>query len=170
MAQRGILSILSSKKGTFLKMKKHDRMSAFFFVVLATAICVESIRLGPGSFSNPGPGLLPLGCGLFLGFLGIVEVAVSMKGFKEGQTLLWKPGTRWRCLIFIPVSLVAYAFLLDILGFHLVTFFWTGFMCRGVGGMGWRSTLITSVATTFLSYLLFEYFLSVRFPKGILKV
>ena len=104
-------------------MKKHDRMSAFFFVVLATAICVESIRLGPGSFSNPGPGLLPLGCGLFLGFLGIVQVAVSMKGFTEGQTLLWKPGTRWRCLISIPVSLVAYAFLLDILGFHLVTFF-----------------------------------------------
>jgi putative tricarboxylic transport membrane protein len=151
-------------------MNKHDRMSAFFFVVLATAICVESIRLGPGSFSNPGPGLLPLGCGLFLGFLGIVEVAVSMKGFHGGQTLLWNPGTRWRCLIFIPVSLIAYAFLLDILGFHLVTFFWTGFMCRGVGRMGWRSTLITSVATTFFSYLLFEYFLSVQFPKGIVKV
>jgi len=151
-------------------MKKHDRRSALFFVVLATAICVESIRLGPGSFSNPGPGLLPLGCGLFLGFLGIVQVAVSMKGFKGVQTLLWKPGTRWRCLISIPVSLIAYAFLLDILGFHLITFFWTGFMCRGVGGMGWRSTLITSVATTFLSYLLFEYFLSVRFPGGILNV
>ncbi len=152
------------------EMKKYDRISSLFFVVLSAAICVESIRLGPGSFSNPGPGLLPLGCGLFLGFLGIVQVAVSMKGFKGVQTLLWKPGTRWRCLISIPVSLIAYAFLLDILGFHLITFFWTGFMCRGVGGMGWRSTLITSVATTFLSYLLFEYFLSVRFPGGILNV
>lgn len=151
-------------------MKKLDRMSAFFFVVLAAAICVESIRLGPGSFSNPGPGLLPLGCGLSLGFMGVVQVVVSMKGFQGGLALLWKPGTRWKHLISIPVSLVAYPLLLDVLGFHLVTFFWTGFMCRGVGRMGWRSTLIASAATTFVSYLLFEYFLSLRFPRGILNV
>ena len=148
----------------------HDRKSAFFFVVLGAAICVESIRLGPGSFSNPGPGLLPLGCGLILGFLGVVQISFSVKGFIGVQTLLWQPGTRWRRVISIPASLIAYAFLLNILGFHLVTFFWTAFMCRGVGGMRWRATLIASLATTFLSTLLFEYFLSVRFPKGILNV
>lgn len=151
-------------------MIRYDRMSALFFVALAAAICVESIRLGPGSFSNPGPGLLPLGCGLLLGFMGIVQVAVSTKGSRLGQALLWKPGTRWKHLISIPVSLVAYPLFLDILGFHLVTFFWTGFMYRGVGGMGWRSTVIASVATTFVGYLLFEYFLGLRFPRGFLNV
>jgi hypothetical protein len=156
-------------------MKKHDRMSAFFFVVLAMAICVESIRLGPGSLPNPGPGLLPLGCGLLLGFLSLIAAIrpaaiAGLRDSEEGQRLLWKPGTKWRNLISALVSLIAYAFLIDFLGFHLITFLWVGFVCRWVGGMRWRSTLITAGLTTLLAYLLFEYFLNVRFPTGILGV
>ena len=148
-------------------------MSALFFIVLAAAICEESIRLGPGSLRNPGPGLLPLGCGLLLGLLSLLGAVrpSAMAGLRDSEVkhgLLWKPGTKWRSLIFILVSLIAYAFLIDFLGFHLITFLWIGFVCRWVGGMKWRSTLITSGATTFLSYLLFEYFLNVRFPTGML--
>jgi hypothetical protein len=40
-------------------MAKYDRISTIFFVGFALAICVESIRIGPGSLSNPGPGLIP---------------------------------------------------------------------------------------------------------------
>ncbi len=149
-------------------MAKYDRMSAFFFLVLAVAICVESIRIGSGSLSNPGPGLLPLGCGLILGILGIMAIVSSMKGSREGKAFLWKPGIRWRNLISTVASLVGYAFFIEILGFHLVTFIWIAFVCRWVGGMRWGATLITSVVTTFLSYALFEYFLNVRFPGGVL--
>jgi len=42
------------------KVGNHDSISTLFLVGLSFAICVESIRLGAGSFSNPGPELFPL--------------------------------------------------------------------------------------------------------------
>jgi hypothetical protein len=79
---------------------------------------------------------------------------------------LWEPGTNWWNIIAIFISLVGYAFLLDPLGFHLVTFLWMGFVCRGIGKMGWKSTLLASILTPFVSYLIFEHYLSIRFPLG----
>ncbi len=35
-------------------MSKYDRMNTLFLVGLVLYICVESIRIGPGSLSNPG--------------------------------------------------------------------------------------------------------------------
>jgi hypothetical protein len=81
---------------------------------------------------------------------------------------LWKPGTKWWNILSVIFSMIGYAFLINFLGFRLVTFLWTGFMCRGVGRMGWKATSFTSVVTTIFSTLLFEYGLSIRLPRGIL--
>jgi hypothetical protein len=51
-------------------MEKYDRISASFWICIALAICIESLRLGPGSFINPGPGFVPLASGLILGIVG----------------------------------------------------------------------------------------------------
>lgn len=149
-------------------MTKYDRISALFFVGLALAICVESIRIGVGSLSNPGPGLIPLGCGLVLGILSLIFFAWTFKKSQDGRAVLWGPGTRWANIFLTIFSLLGYAFLIDFLGFHFITFVWVGFVCRWIGKMRWKTTLITSVVTTFTSYFLFEHFLTIRFPKGIL--
>lgn len=148
-------------------MNRYDRMSTIFFLVLATAICVESIRVGLGSLSNPGPGLLPLGCGLILGILSLIVFARTFKKSEAVRAILWEPGTRWRNLFLAIFSLIGYAFLIELLGFYFITFVWASFVCRWVGRMRWKTTLITSVVATASSYLLFEQFLNVRFPKGI---
>jgi len=150
-------------------MAKYDRMSALFFITLAVAIGVESIRMGPGSLSNPGPGLIPLGCGLILGIIGLVVFARTfVDASSQSGGILWKPGTKWRNIISTFLSLVCYAFLVEVLGFHLITFLWLNFLCFWVGRMGWKATLFTSVVTTSLSFLLFEHYLGIRFSRGIL--
>jgi len=149
-------------------MAKYDRISTLFLVGLALAICVESIRVGPGSLSNPKPGLIPLGCGLVLGILSLIVFAMTFKESQDKRAVLWGPGTRWAKLFLTIFSLLGYAFLIDLLGFHFITFVWMSFVCRWIGGMRWKTTVITSVITTFSSYLLFEHFLTIRFSKGIL--
>ena len=149
-------------------MIKYDRMSSLFFIGVAIFICEESIRLGAGSLSNPGPGLIPLGSGLILGIFGfIVFVRTFIKNSSEGKGALWVQGTKWRNIVSALLSMIAYAFLIDLLGFNLVTFLWMGLVCRGIGKMGWVKTIFTAVMTTFLSYLVFEHYLGVRFPHGI---
>lgn len=149
-------------------MTKYDRISTLFLVGLAIAISLESIRIGPGSLSNPGPGLIPLGSGLVLGILGLIGffrtfVRPSSEGLRENAVKL---GGR---TISALVSMVAFAFLINALGFLTVTFLWMGFVCRWIAGMGWKGTIFTSVVTPLCTWLLFEVFLEIRFPRGILS-
>jgi len=147
-------------------MTKYDRISTLFFVGFAIAVSLESIRIGPGSLSNPGPGLIPLGSGLLLGILGLIGffrtlVSPSSAGRPENAATL---GGR---TIAALVSMVAFGFLIDVLGFLTVTFLWMGFVCRWIARMGWKETIFISVVTPACTWLLFEYFLEIRFPRGI---
>lgn len=148
-------------------MRKYDWVSALFFVGIAIAICVKSIQLGLSSLSNPGPGLIPFGCGLILGVMGLVLFGYTFKKTAEGGEVFWERGTQWRKMISILISLIGYAFLLEILGFKLITFLWMGFVCLEVGRMRWKWAVFTSVVTALGSYILFDRCLGVLFPRGI---
>jgi putative tricarboxylic transport membrane protein len=135
-------------------------------MAIGIAICSESIRLGIGSVSTPGPGLLPLGCGLLLSALGIAlcissyRITTAAKEGPQGQVI------SWRKLVLALGYLVGYALLLEVLGFILVTVLWVGANCR-LGKMGWKKTLVISVTATLSCFIIFEYFLKIRFPRGI---
>ena len=149
-------------------MTKKDRISAFFFFGIALFICIESIRIGVGSFGNPGAGFIPMGCGLGIGTMSLVVFAFTLKNSPKKKEV--RPDGEIKLLsIFLALaSMVAYAFLIDSLGFQLVTFLWMSFVCRWIGRMSWKSTIFTSLVATFTCNFLFGYFLEIRFPKGIL--
>lgn len=149
-------------------MTKDDRKSTLFFEGLAIAISVESIRLGPGSFSNPGPGLVPLGCGLILGILCLIVFVLTFKNPSNLKEVVQGERVKWHSVISVLISMLGFGFLIDFLGFPLAAFLWMSFVCRWIGKMGWRGTFFISVVATLSTYLLFGYLLEVRFPRGIL--
>ena len=150
-------------------MIKYDRISSLFSIGLAFVICLESIRIGPGALSNPGPGFVPLICGLVMGIIGLIVFISTYKSSPlEGKVALWGPDTRWRDMILTTISLIIYALLIDFLGFHLITLLWMIFICRWVGSMGWMTTFLISAVTIISSYLIFSYYLGIRFPLGII--
>lgn len=144
----------------------YDRISTLFWIGVALFICIESIRLGVGSLSNPGPGLFPLGAGVVLGTFGLAGFIQTLGKWEE-KVVLWRPGTQWWTLVSILLSLLSYGFLINPLGFFLTTFLWIGFTCRRIGKMGWKSTVFAALVTTISSYFLFEHYLGIRFPRGI---
>jgi len=77
---------------------------------------------------------------------------------------------RWRKMISIVLSILAYALLIHPLGFHLMTFLWMGYVCWRIGGMKLRNAILISLMTTFAAYLIFEHSLNILFPKGFLKI
>ena len=151
-------------------MGTYDRVSTIFILGFALFICAESYRLGPGSFSQPGPGFLPLGSGLVIGILALLlfcGVGRKKRGMKPDPSA---GGIAWRKVGGVLASLIAYAGLLNVLGFHVVNVLWLGFVCKGMGKMGWAAALGISLGSAFLSYLLFEYYLAIRFPRGVFGI
>ncbi len=148
-------------------MTKFDRVSSLFWIGIASLICMESIRIGPGSLLAPGPGFLPLGAGLLIGILGVIIFVLTLKRPVEGREVLWESGAQLEKVVSTIISVLAYAFLVDYLGFHLITLLWIGFVCWRIGDMGWKGAIITSLLTTFFSYLLFERYLGIHFSKGV---
>lgn len=149
-------------------MTRFDRMSSLFWIGIGFFICIESMRIGAGSLLNPGPGFFPLGSGIFIGIFGVIILIFTFKPPQEKKAVFWQPGTQRGRIISTVVSILGYAFLIDILGFHLVTLLWMGWVCWRIGDMGWKGVMLTSLVTTFLSYLLFEHYLGIHFSKGAL--
>jgi putative tricarboxylic transport membrane protein len=148
---------------------KYDRISAFFWICIALAICTESLRLGPGSFMNPGPGFVPLTTGLILLIFAGIVFLLSLRKRGEAIEVFWKPDMRWKKMISIVLSIIAYALLIQPLGFRMTTFFWMGYVCWRIGGIKLRNAIIISLITTFAAYLIFEHYLNILFPKGFLR-
>jgi putative tricarboxylic transport membrane protein len=147
-------------------MKKYDRISSLICVVVAAGICIESVRIDPGTLSNPGPGFLPLICGLVFGIVGLlVFIKTFLRSAVEGEEVLWGPGTRLREITLSIISLIIYALLMEFVGFHLVTLGWMIFTCRWIGKLRWKTTILLSVLTVVGNYVL-SYYLGIRFPLG----
>jgi putative tricarboxylic transport membrane protein len=156
----------SGVNGTDTVMKKYDRISSFICILLASGICVESVRIDPGTLSNPGPGFLPLICGVVFGIFGcLVFIKTFLRSPVEETAVLWGPDTKVGEMALSIVSLIVYALLMEFIGFNLVTLVWMIFTCRWIGKLRWRTTILISVLTVVGNYIL-SYYLGIRFPLG----
>ncbi len=151
-------------------MGLHDRASALFMFGFALFICIESLRLGAGSFSQPGPGFLPLGSGLVIGTFALLLLTGAGQKKKEMKANPSAGKIAWGKVVLTLASLAAYAGLLNVLGFHLLNVLWMVCICKGIGKMRWGATLGVSLGATFLTYFLFEYYLAIRFPRGMVGI
>ncbi len=112
-------------------MKKNNRISALFFLLLSFFVCQQSVVIGVGSLSQPGPGLLAFGAGAGIGVLALwflIQSFVSKESRGEvthhGKTL-----QRGRFLM-ICTSLFVYTIAVNWLGFLLSTFLFVIFVLR----------------------------------------
>jgi hypothetical protein len=148
-------------------MKKYDRISSLVCVGLAIAICFESIRVNPGNLSNPGPGFLPLVCGSVLGILGIIVFIRScLPSARKVNVVIWDLDTKWREMISTIISLIAYASLMNFIGFYIMTFLWIIFTCKWIARLGWRTTILISALIILFTYVIISHYLGIRFPVG----
>jgi putative tricarboxylic transport membrane protein len=150
-------------------MKKKDQMSSLVWLLAAIYICFESFRLPIGSWRDPGPGLLPLGAGLFLGILSIIVfLQASFDPSKEpGESSF--PRKAWRKMIFCLLALLGYALTLQVLGFLVTTYIFLFLLFRfGIETQSWVVSLGGSALASLLCYGIFEMWLKTQLPKGII--
>lgn len=148
-------------------MEHRDRISSLILLVFSFLVCVESYRLpvGIGSWHDPGPGFFPFWAGVIMGVLSFLAYlkALRTKGEDIGP---WYSQEKWKKVLWILVILVAYAFVLERVGFVVSTFLLLFVLFRVVETQRWGLAIGGSLAVTILSYGIFDRWLRLQLPKG----
>ena len=128
-------------------------------------ILVISLNYGFGTWKKPGPGLYPFFLGFSLAFFGLLHVLSGLRGpipilpLQRGDLRIFFSMTAAFCL---------WILLMPLLGYVAVTLFATFGFCKIMKLEGWLKPLSISFGTTLFIYLLFDYWLYIDLPKGIL--
>jgi putative tricarboxylic transport membrane protein len=149
-------------------MKRKEAISAIVLLSFSIAISYQASHYPFGTVSKVGPGFVPFYLGIALAVLSIIiliKTILMSKG--EGRPAGEAFGRKKIVRVFLVFfSMVAYAFLIDKLGFPITTFIFTLVLFRFIESYGWVSSTLWALGTSLGNYLIFDLWLQCQFPKG----
>ena len=144
---------------------KLESLFVFLLLVLGSAISVISWGYGFGSLRQPGPGLYPFFIGAAIAVFSLF-ILISELRSETSKPLLDKEGAR--TLVLMTVTFCLWIVAMPLLGYAVVTLLATYAFCKIMKLEGWRKPLAVSAGTALSIYVLFDYWLYVDLPRGIL--
>jgi putative tricarboxylic transport membrane protein len=131
------------------------------------------------TWSNPGPAVFPLIVG---GVFILLALAHLVQGVRQGgwgdsgessgsRTGFFRSvlqGCRESKAFTLIVIFILYLFLMKGVGFYLSSLLFVGVSSRLIGAKDWTKPLALAVGIDLFCYLLFEAWLKVSLPKGLL--
>ncbi len=150
-------------------MRNPDQTSSLFWLVIGIGITFGSLKYGFGTLHSPGAGFITFFAGVILSLLSIGLLISSFRGQepRRGLGMLWK-GLEVGKVFYVLSLLVVYIFVLKPLGFLIGTFLLLFLLFRVKATYHLLKVILLSFLITAGSYLLFEVWLKVQLPKGIL--
>ena len=94
---------------------------------------------------------------------------VLVESLRSSEEIVQETGEmNWVKIALVLLSLVSYAFFLERLGFVLTTFVLLSFLLGWIELTNWPRSLGVASAAALGSFAIFELWLKIRLPKGIL--
>jgi len=145
-------------------MVKADRWIGFLFALFSLYVCVESVRLGLGTYQQPGAGFVPFCAAVILGVLSLALVFLAfLLDPKKGET--WNNPDR---ILMVFLAILGFTLLLERLGFILSTLLLIWFLLKVVERRGWSFSVGVALLVAGASYVVFDVWLRAQLPAGIL--
>jgi hypothetical protein len=151
-------------------MRKADQWSGILLFIFSALIFWGAIPMPYGTLHNPGPGFFPLWLGIILGAMAIgliLKVTWQKEGAKMLREIL-EEKIRLGKVLSILIALFLYGYLLDPLGFPIVTSIFMVF--RFIDPLPWKSVIAWALIGCMRTYLIFEVWMKLRLPKGFLGI
>ena len=137
----------------------------FLMLVLGIVIAVMSWGYGFGSFGRPGPGLYPFFIGAAIAIFAFFILVSDLRS-DTGKPVLDKEGAV--TLILMTVTFCLWIVAMPLLGYVVVTLLAAFAFCKILKLEGWWRPLAVSGGTALFIYLLFDYWMYIDLPRGIL--
>ena len=142
-----------------------ERIAYFVIFMVSILIMILSLSYGLGTLAKPEPGLYPFAIGLFIFPLSLSLFIHSLRSGKKGP-ILNREGIK-TFLSFIGAC-VFWILAMPLLGYVIVTLITAFGLSKIMKLEGWLKPLLLSVGTALFIYLLFDYWLYIDLPRGVL--
>lgn len=153
-------------------MKKADRIFGVIGLGLALWSYLESTRLTYMTEFTPGPGFFPFWVGVALALLScylIIDTYVRKPGTKDDAKVLPEKHMLYR-VGFIMLMLVVVRYTMNFLGFPLTLALFTATILLLLEHYSIVKSVGYGIAYAGVTWFIFEYMLSMGFPKGFLGI
>jgi len=144
---------------------------ALFWLCVGIITTYSSTHYSLGSFSDPGPGALPFVLGLVFILLALIYLVKSvLVGEPRDTTGSFTIGTGWRKVASVIVALVVSAIVFESLGFLITVFLLITVSMLLMEPQRWMLAVFMGLAFSLGSYVIFDIWLKVQLPRGILHL
>jgi len=154
--------------------------SSLVLILFGVGFLLYDIKYPLDTWANPGPGVFPLLVGVVLVILAVWQM---VQGFRKpkpqeakknrGETtrslaeFLRRNKSETKALVMIGVFVI-YLIMVKEVGFFVSNFFFVIISSRLMGAVDWGRPAALSVGINLFCYALFEVWLKLSFPRGIL--
>lgn len=150
-------------------MNSYNAIANFLIGIIGVVFLIASISLGLGTIWNPGPGLVPF---MAAGFLILLSFGVALedrikKKDVRGSIRIFDAKKRRKLAFLVVLSLFGYLLIMKLLGFRLSTFLLLILLFKIPEKQSWKVVITAALLTMAGTYVIFDYFLRINFPKGI---
>lgn len=150
-------------------MRVYDRASAVFWFFFSSVVMIKSIRMGVGSFGNPGMGFMACsasGIMVLLSLILLIQTFIRGKGTEESVRPF--AGLMLGKVIGFVIAVFIYILLLSFLGYLIATFLLMACLLVIVGKRKWSLLILFPALSSLVSYYVFAKLFQCPFPTGIL--
>jgi putative tricarboxylic transport membrane protein len=147
---------------------KREIIACTFWLLFSFYFAIESYRLGLNMAHRPGPGFFPfittVGIGLIAAWRLIAQIR---KGLPDDSA---EAGIRGelRLVACVIAGIIAYALLLEPLGFLVCTFLLVAFYVKVIAARRWIVSLSFATSVALAAHLFFDVLLKAELPRGLL--
>ncbi len=154
-----------------MRIKSVGKVEGFSWLGIGITMCGLAWRVNLGSFQEPGPGFVAFVSGLFIFSIGVIllvsEGLSKMSLGNRSDLSQAFQNISWPRLAYTMALLTVYGLLLNILGYIITTFLVMWGLFHDWEKNRWASSLLASLTTVGVTYLVFEVWLHCQFPRGI---
>jgi len=139
---------------------------AIVWMGIGIIVAIESYKLNIGSALSPDAGLFPFLLGIILILLSSFSLFknLKIKGKRDNKENVWARINFWALGMVVFIQLL-YGFMIEIVGFSLITFFCLFLLFKFAGSVEVVRALIFTFITVISSYILFVIILRIELPS-----
>lgn len=150
-----------------------DKITGIFLFILGLVVFLKSLSYPLGSFRRPGGGLFPLIASILLMGLSAslaIQAFWRKKTENHDQPPFFPEKVSAKRVILGFVCLLAYRYLLPLIGFAFSTGIFIFLLSKFLGRYSWLISVVFAFITAVGAYFLFQVWLKIPMPRPVLGI